>query len=207
MSIEKAYDKWAEQYDTNKNRTRDLDKVATWQILNDISPKRILELGCGTGKNTEWLISKAEQILAVDFSGKMLELARKKISNTAVRFLRADITQNWTWSEGNYNLLTCNLILEHIKDLDFIFRQAYSNLNSEGYFFISELHPFKQYAGIKARFDSPQGKIELETFTHHVSEYTQAALNAGFVIKRLDEWFDHDQKDIPRLISFLFQKK
>ncbi len=207
MSIEKAYDNWSEQYDTNKNRTRDLDKIATRKILNDIFPKRILELGCGTGKNTEWFASKAEEILAVDFSEKMLELARHKITNPKVRFLRADITQNWTWSDDKYDLLTCNLILEHIKNLDYIFSQAYSNLNSEGYFFISELHPFKQYTGTKARFDTPEGKIELETFTHHVSEFTRAALNAGFIIKRLDEWFDNEQKDMPRLISFLFQKK
>ena len=207
MSIEKAYDNWSEQYDTNKNRTRDLDKIATGKILNDIFPKRILELGCGTGKNTEWFASKAEEILAVDFSEKMLELARHKITNPKVRFLRADITQNWTWSDDKYDLLTCNLILEHIKNLNYIFSQAYSNLNSEGYFFISELHPFKQYKGTKARFDTPEGKIELETFTHHVSEFTRSALNAGFIIKRLDEWFDNEQKDIPRLISFLFQKK
>jgi hypothetical protein len=29
MSIEKAYDSWSEQYDTNQNKTRDLDQKVT----------------------------------------------------------------------------------------------------------------------------------------------------------------------------------
>ena len=35
MSIEKAYNICANQYDTNENRTRDLDKKSTIEILNN----------------------------------------------------------------------------------------------------------------------------------------------------------------------------
>ena len=34
MSIEKAYNIWANQYDTNENRTRDLDKKLTIEKVN-----------------------------------------------------------------------------------------------------------------------------------------------------------------------------
>ena len=34
MSIEKAYNSWAEQYDTNKNKTRDLDIKSTIETLS-----------------------------------------------------------------------------------------------------------------------------------------------------------------------------
>lgn len=34
MSIEKAYNIWANQYDTNKNKTRDLDTTATKMMLS-----------------------------------------------------------------------------------------------------------------------------------------------------------------------------
>lgn len=33
MSIEKAYNSWAQQYDSDENKTRDLDKIATIEIL------------------------------------------------------------------------------------------------------------------------------------------------------------------------------
>ena len=34
MSIENAYNIWANQYDTNENRTRDLDKKSTIETLS-----------------------------------------------------------------------------------------------------------------------------------------------------------------------------
>ena len=207
MSIEKAYNEWSSQYDTNKNKTRDLDAIVTRDVLKGISFSKALELGCGTGKNTLFLTKQADEILAVDFSDKMLEIAREKISYPKVRFQKADISKDWSWTSEKFDLVTCNLILEHIEDLDFVFSQAFSRLKSGGYYFVSELHPFKQYKGTKARFDSPEGRMELETFTHHISDFTTAAFKAGFVLQKLDEWFDEEKNETPRLISFLFQKK
>lgn len=206
MSIEKAYNQWSSQYDTNKNRTRDMDKKVTRHVLTDLEFNSVLELGCGTGKNTEWLQSRASNILAVDFSEEMLNIAKSKISYSKVIFQKADITKIWDWTVEKYDLITCNLILEHIKDLEFIFNQAFSKLESGGYFFISELHPFKQYNGTKARFESGDGLIELETFTHHISEYLNAAHAASFQLKKLNEWFDEDRNTPPRLLNLLFLK-
>ena len=68
MSIEKAYNSWADQYDTNQNKTRDLDKTASIETLSKLNFEKVIELGCGTGKNTEWLVNKADQIIGLDFS-------------------------------------------------------------------------------------------------------------------------------------------
>lgn len=206
MSIEKSYDKWSSQYDINENRTRDLDKYVTRNILKDLVFNSVLELGSGTGKNTEWLHTKASKILAVDFSEEMLAVAKRKIQSENITFKKADITQPWEWSSEVFELITCNLILEHIKDLEFIFQQAHAKLEPDGYFFISELHPFKQYKGTKARFESAGELIELQTYTHHISEYLDEANSSGFQFLQLEEWFDKDQKDIPRILSLLFQK-
>ncbi|MUP45301.1 class I SAM-dependent methyltransferase [Gramella sp. BOM4] len=206
MSIENAYNEWSSQYDTNKNRTRDLDKQVSWEMLRDLDFESVLELGCGTGKNTEWLRDKASNILAVDFSEEMLSIAKKKITNENIRFHKADITKKWEWTSEKFDLVTCNLILEHIEDLQVVFDQAFSKLKPGGHFFISELHPFKQYSGTKARFHSEDRLIELETFTHHVSEYLNSATKAGFQLSKLQEHFDEDGNKIPRLLSLLFKK-
>ncbi|MCM8569450.1 class I SAM-dependent methyltransferase [Gramella jeungdoensis] len=207
MSIDKAYDEWSGQYDTNKNRTRDLDEMVTKNILKDIPFSKVLELGCGTGKNTQWLSKHADEILAVDFSEKMLEIAKEKVTDSKVRFQKADIIKDWDWTSVKYDLVTCNLILEHVEELKPVFEKAFSNLEHHSYFFVSELHPFKQYKGTKARFESTNGKIELETYTHHISEFISAANDAGFELEKLNEWFDEDLRETPRLISFLFHKK
>jgi ubiquinone/menaquinone biosynthesis C-methylase UbiE len=207
MSIEKAYNIWANQYDTNENRTRDLDKKATIETLNKYDFKSVLELGCGTGKNTKWLLEKAKQIIGLDFSQEMLHKAQEKIVDKRVVFRRANLTENWKIDNDFADLITCSLTLEHIKNVHHIFNQANLKLKKNGLFFISELHPFKQYSGSKAKYETESGTKELEVYIHHISEYIDAAKNNGFEFVEMKEWFDEDNENgIPRLISFVFKK-
>lgn len=207
MSIEKAYNSWSEQYDTNKNKTRDLDKKATIETLDKYEFENVIELGCGTGKNTEYLLEKARQIIGLDFSQEMLNKAKEKISDDRVNFRKADLTQNWEIEDNYADLITSSLTLEHIKDLKHIFSQAKQKLKKNGLFFISELHPFKQYAGSKARYETESGTQELEVYTHHISEFIDDANSNGFSLLEMKEWFDEDKEnEIPRLVSFVFRK-
>jgi len=106
MEVQKAYNAWAAQYDTNENKTRDLEAIALRAILKGISFNACLEIGCGTGKNTAWLLTKAEHVTAVDLSDEMLAKAQAKINTEKVQFHQADIMQ-----EGS--LQTDLLIWQH----------------------------------------------------------------------------------------------
>ena len=204
METRDAYNRWAKTYDSVANKTRDLESIAIRAVLKDIKAGHILEIGCGTGKNTSWLARRAQQLTAVDFSEDMLRLARQKIKEANVAFKQADITHPWTG--GPADLIACSLVLEHIHDLDFIFQQAAVKLNPGGHFYICELHPYKQRAGSRARFEEDGETFHLEYFIHHISEYMASAFRQGLTCRSLMEWFDQDKPERPRLISFLFQK-
>lgn len=207
MSIEKAYNIWASQYDTNSNKTRDLDRKATIETLSKFDFSLVIELGCGTGKNTAFLLTKADKVIGLDFSQEMLNKAKTKIKDERAEFQKTDLTTEWKIENEYAHLITCNLVLEHIQNLDFVFHQAFKKLKNGGIFFISELHPFKQYSGTKARFETENGIQELETYVHHVSEYLEVANTNGFELLELKEWFDDDNKHaIPRLIGITLRK-
>lgn len=157
MDTRQAYNTWASQYDTNDNKTRDLEGQALRSSLADISFNSCLEIGCGTGKNTEWLIQKAKQVTAIDLSDEMLAKAKEKITLDHVYFKQADITENWTFRNETYDLVSFSLVLEHIENLDYIFKEVSTSVNAGGYVYIGELHPFKQYLGTKARFEQKTG--------------------------------------------------
>lgn len=205
MSVQILYDRWSATYDTVENKTRDLEKQACRTVLGELRFKRVLELGAGTGKNTGWLAEHAERVLSVDFSEEMQALAKEKVTASNVEFWLGDVREAWPFAGFAPDLITCSLILEHVEDLDFIFRQAVSTLVPSGYFYLCELHPFKQYEGSKARFETDEGIQVTECFQHHVTDYTNAATVNGFEIARMDEWFDdNDRAATPRLISFVF---
>jgi ubiquinone/menaquinone biosynthesis C-methylase UbiE len=207
MNTQQAYNTWASQYDTNLNKTRDLEATALRATLADIRFDNCLEIGCGTGKNTVWLMEKANQVTAIDLSEEMLARAKAKINSGRVQFQQADITQPWTFRSGLYGLVSFSLVLEHIAGLDHIFREAAAALHPGGYVYIGELHPFKQYTGSKARFDTEEGLQVVECFNHHVADFTQIAKKHGLVLIDINEYFDEqDRATIPRILTVLLQK-
>lgn len=207
MNTQEAYNNWASQYDTNINKTRDLEAVALRKNLSGISFESCLEIGCGTGKNTEWLIEKANHITAVDLSEEMLAKAKEKISDNRVQFLQADITKNWTFRKQLFDLICFSLVLEHIENLEPIFNETAQSLKQGGYVYIGELHPFKQYTGSKARFDSDSGVQVVECFNHHISDFIQEAKKYGLMLVDINEFFDNDNRnEIPRILTILLKK-
>ena len=207
MSIQKAYDEWSQSYDTDQNLTRDLDQKVTREVLVNLHFNSILELGCGTGKNTSFLSQIGENVRAVDFSQGMIEKAEEKVQAANVKFSMMDITQKWVLDDHSFDLIICNLVLEHIEDLPLVFSEAARVLQNQGRLFVNELHPFKQYEGKKARFDKVGGTIEVDAFVHHISDFLKAATDNALSLVTLNEfWHEEDQNKPPRIVSFLFEK-
>ncbi len=203
--IKTDYDSWANHYDNNFNPTRDLDKTATIESLSNLDFCNVLELGCGSGKNTEWLIRKAEKLVGLDFSKNMLELADKKITSKKVTFIKTDLNGKWPVKNNSFDLATINLTLEHIKNLDHIFNSVSMKLMKGGKCFVCELHPKKQLLGSKAHFRNDKFEIVLDVFYHSELEYIESAERAGLCLITKKDWVDNS-RDVPRLISFIFEK-
>ena len=207
MDVKKAYNSWAEQYDTNENKTRDVEALALKTTLSNFVFSNCLEIGCGTGKNTAWLHTIANKITAIDLSEDMLAKAKVKIQSDHVHFAIADITKDWDFVNHQYDLVTFSLMLEHIEDLDAIFKKLANTVQVDGYVYIGELHPFKQYTGSKARFETENGLEIVTCFNHHISDFTNAATDNGFAIVNINEFFDNDDRNqIPRILTLLLQK-
>jgi ubiquinone/menaquinone biosynthesis C-methylase UbiE len=207
MNVKEAYDNWAEQYDSNENKTRDLEGKALREVLSAISFDSCLEMGCGTGKNTEWLATRCSHLTCVDLSEEMLKKAKEKVTAGHVRFLQANMINNTVFSDRLYDLVTFSLVLEHVEDLDPVIKKAASVLKPGGFIYIGELHPFKQYSGSKARFETKDGVQIVTCFNHHISEFTECAKKHGMEIADLREYFDNDDRSgIPRILSLLLRK-
>lgn len=207
MNTQEAYNIWASQYDTNTNKTRDLEGKALRTVLSAISFESCLEIGCGTGKNTVWLAEKALQITSVDLSEEMLAKAKEKITTDKVQFVQADINSNWAFRNHLYDLVSFSLVLEHIETLGHIFKETAQSLKQGGHVYIGELHPFKQYAGSKARFETENGVQVVACFIHHITDFIQAAKKNGLKLVEINEYFDDaNRKEIPRILTILFKK-
>lgn len=207
MSIQTAYNQWSHSYDQDRNLTRDLDQAVTRQLLSQQKFENTLELGCGTGKNTALLAEISNAVHALDFSEGMLQQARQKLKQPHIRFDIADVSKPWPVSDASYDLIVCNLVLEHIEDLVPVFQQANDCLRAGGQFYVSELHPFRQYQGSKARYQQSEQTIEVDAYVHHASDFLQAARQQNLSLVNFHEhWHAEDAGKPPRLATFLFKK-
>lgn len=204
-----AYDRWAAQYDRDSNATRDLDGDVLRQAALRLRGRDVLEIGCGTGKNTEWLAGEAASVIAMDFSEGMLARARAHVRATGLRFVVHDIRDPWPVAAKSVDVVTCNLVLEHVRTLPPIFDEAVRVLRAGGQLFISELHPFRQQLGGQARFThESSGEVTLvPAFRHSVGEFVNAGLETGLQLRALGEITD-ERAPIdapPRLLTLLFE--
>lgn len=211
--IAAAYNDWAETYDTVQNFTRDLAAQALRQSDLKLAGGTIIEVGCGTGRNTEWLArpdASAAAIVALDFSEEMLNRARARVSDPRVRFVQQDVRDTWPLSNSTADIVVIMLVLEHIEHLQPIFAEAARTLKAGGEIFICELHPTLQLIGKQARFTNARtGENTLVTaFLHETGDYHNAANSSGFELVQEVDWYDPDaQADAPpRLLSLQFRR-
>ncbi len=206
MKPNEAYGLWAEIYDSNENSTRDLEAVSLRNTLDQFRFENCLEIGCGTGKNTAFLTEIAKRVIAADLTEQMLQKAREKNISRNAEFMLFDARGEWIFKGPKFDLITFSLVLEHIEDLDAVFAKAATFIAPGGYVYVGELHPFKQYTGTKARFESREGTRIVECYDHNISDFTSAASSNNFDIVMINEYFDEaNRRGIPRILTILFK--
>lgn len=208
--VAEAYDRWSRRYDDDHNATRDLDARVVRQSPLHLSGARVLELGCGTGKNSAWLATHARELVALDFSPGMLDVAQRRVRAAHVRFVEHDITRPWPVDSGSWDVVVGNLVLEHVRDLAPIYAEAARVLRPGGQLFLCELHPYRQLRGGQAHFEDAETKqiVPVTAFEHSVSEFVNGGLAAGLTLRALGEHLEESAPAdaVPRLVSVLFER-
>ena len=205
-AVQQAYNEWVHQYDTNENSTRDLNAQVLRQQLFGLASRAVLEIGCGTGCNTLGLANCAQSVVGMDISEGMLRKARCRLGERNVHLLPADITKPWPLDQ-RFDVIVATLVPEHVQELAHVFAAAHRVLRPGGLLYIGELHPDKQRQGVQAKYrDAQTGKeVLVPAFCHHMAEYINAGIEAGFTLRRVGEWQNEADAE-PRLVTLLFER-
>lgn len=92
---------------------------------------KILDLGCGPGVDSSYMASKGFDVVGVDLSERMLELAKAK--NSKIQFLKADIRE-LTFEPESFdgNLASYSFIHIEKKDVSGVISSLYKLLKNDG---------------------------------------------------------------------------
>ncbi|HFH1620498.1 TPA: class I SAM-dependent methyltransferase [Streptococcus pneumoniae] len=130
----------AETFDSPKNIfLANLVCQAVEKQIDILSDKEILDFGGGTGLLALPLAKQAKSVTLVDISEKMLEQARLKAEQQAIKniqFLEQDLPKNPL--EKEFDCLAVSRVLHHMPDLDAALSLFHQHLKEDGNLIIAD---------------------------------------------------------------------
>lgn len=148
-----AYETLAEAYaaavDTKPHNAY-YERPATLSLLPDVRGKRVLDAGCGPGVYSEWLVEHEAEVVALDASPKMVELARRRLGGR-VDVRQADLSKPLDFLDSSsFDVVLSPLVLEYVEDWRTPFAEFYRVLRPAGHLVFSVTHPFFDYVYFKS---------------------------------------------------------
>ncbi|KAI1174664.1 putative methyltransferase [Nemania sp. FL0916] len=215
LPTNEAYDKWAKVYDSDGNFLQALDDIELGTLfprfvasIKTPQPWRLVDLGCGTGRNTAHLLSLADndetEIVALDASQGMLDVARTRLSalTNNTTNLRLEIFDMLTptpsttdktptsVAPNSVDGLISTLVIEHVPLATF-FAHVGRLLRPGGVLLLTNMHA-DMGAVSQAGFVDPETreKIRPTSYAHTVADVVREARKCGLEVEVEDDGDD-----------------
>ena len=210
--MQAAYDEIAEWYDQSVEAGNLLSATIVSHVLElagDFAGQAICDLACGQGLLSRKIARHGANVVGIDLSGKLLEIARRYEAENprGVRYVQED-AQNFANMAGElFEGVVCNMALMDMPDLGAVFASVSRILRPGGWFVFSITHPcFQTPPGWSYfteglwRSDNPNGvRGKVGAYHRTLSAYLNALAVEGFCLERLIEP-QIDSRDTPPVL-------
>jgi 2-polyprenyl-3-methyl-5-hydroxy-6-metoxy-1,4-benzoquinol methylase len=118
-----------------------VEKPALFSLAPDLKGKTVLDLGCGYGEHCVGFLNLgAANVVGIDISEKMLEVAKNENSAPGIEYLNISMTDISEITE-KFDVVFSSLAVHYIEDFDKLVKDVCNILNDGGYFVFSQEHP------------------------------------------------------------------
>ncbi len=118
------------------------------ELLGDVKGKKMIDAGCGEGYLTRYYASKGAEVVGIDLSSNLIEIARDKSpEDLLVDYQVGDICKMEFVADGWYDVLLCNLVILNIPCYQEAFSEFNRVLKSGGVLVFSIVHPAFNFYG------------------------------------------------------------
>lgn len=160
--------------------------------INNLAPlagKKVIDIGCGGGILAESMAKRNAQVTGIDLSEKALKVAdlHSLESGVQVRYEKIAAEEIAEQETGQYDVVTCMEMLEHVPDPSSVIRACAKLVKPGGKVFFSTINRNPKaylFAIIGAEYllqMLPKGTHDYEKFITP-AELTQDIRNAGLIV-------------------------
>ncbi len=203
-----VYDQMAESY-AESNPSAEAREHYEWpavrEVVPDLEGTRVLDAACGSGQYSGFFAARGADVVGVDASHEMIEQARSRHGNTG-EFSVADLREGLPFHADAFDLVVCQLALDHIADWDPVAAEFGRVLEAGGSVVLSLDHPFTTYFVIDheppdvgnarakeadyyqiERFVKDWGDVSMPVYRRPLREVVRPLFAAGFSLTDLRE--------------------
>ena len=191
-TVREQYAAWAAEFVAPGNPVVMAEEPVVQGLMAQYPVGVALDAACGTGRHAEYLASFGHEVIGVDVTPEMLEVARTKVP--AARFKLADLMA-LPLPDDAVDLAVCALSLTHFTDLEAPLAEIARVVRTGGHAVISDVHPFMVMLGSQAVDMVDDGSSGFtRNYIHQVSDYLAAFRSAGLDIVQCMEpqWGDEE---------------
>lgn len=189
-------------------------------LLGDIENKKVLEIGCGTGRSLQYVGErKAGELWGIDISKEQIEKSRRHLSNCnlSANLICSPMEKECGIPKGYFDLIYSVYGIGWTTDLEGTFKKIASYLKKDGVFIFSWSHPIHKCVGVdgdalsfkKCYFDESWYSVSIEgnaisLSDRKISTYINALAKAGFIV---EEMIEESQEEIIQSVNSKFSEK
>jgi SAM-dependent methyltransferase len=155
-----------------------------FHLLGDIKGKAVLDLGCGTGENLIPLVKRGAQVVAMDISPDLVDLARQRLANYGMSNVGAIVRVGSAYEtglpDGSIDVVFSMALLHHL-DLSRARHEIYRLLRPGGRFILREPIRFSPTMNFLRQF-FPAPKADISDYEHPMTRAEVAIVTQGFTV-------------------------
>jgi SAM-dependent methyltransferase len=157
----------------------------------------VLDAGCGSGAQCEWLADHGAEVIGIDFSADMIAQAHRRCGKR-VRFRVADLAEPLGLEPESLDGVTCSLALHYVEDWSVPLASFAEALRPGGWAVISLDHPFSpplpgqsggyfEHELVADTWTKADVTVTLRFWRRPLGSVVQAFASAGFWIEQVVE--------------------
>ena len=184
--VAEGYAAWAPVYD-GPNPAVEAETPVVREILSRAPRGAALDAACGTGRHAAHLRELGYDVVGVDATEAMLDVARAKVPDAT---FHVGTLEALPVEDRSVDVVTCSLALTHVEDIVPVVAEFARVLRPGGWAVLADVHPLTTTFGGAAVFPSGEEGLLLPyvpNLVHLASEYVMAARAAGLEVAECHE--------------------
>lgn len=106
---------------------------------NQLAGKKLLDLGCGSGRYSKWAFSLGAKVTGIDPSNKLLDIAKRE--NPKAKFYQGTAGK-LPFKDSMFDTVISGLVFDYVEDLKQAFQEVFRVLKKNGLFVFSKMNPY-----------------------------------------------------------------